>query len=318
MVTGDNDLFEYYNADEETVKTSSLRDSNCTYSSTEYCNIDPDEKNVILSLLKDLNITAPTFQYEESKTMDEKLLNIHILDGCLTKNLFLTDKIYGLFLVTMKASRVVNLKTIGILLGLTNANLRYCDEELLVEKLNISRGSVSPFALINDTMKNVNFCIDKELLDESIINIHPLRCDRITSISPIDLLAFLQHIEHAPKILRFPVESWMIPRNKIDSSACIQSRDEVNTLTQDDNITYSIDTVETILPLHQPTQITDDRTLTNENILMCIKENSDKMKEKVDLLEKNMNKFTEQIDLLEKMMIPIKTQFTEMTRKYNF
>lgn len=168
--------------------------------------ISADEENVIVSLLKELNITAPTYQHEESKTVEEQAVNVSALEGCLTKNLFLRDKKYGLFLVTAMSTRDVNMKTVGSLLGLSGSNLRFGDEELLVEKLKIPRGSVSPFALLNDTAKDVTFCIDKELLDQPIINIHPLRCDRTTSITPKDLMAFLEHVGHKPTILNFPAE----------------------------------------------------------------------------------------------------------------
>ena len=46
------------------------------------------------------------------------------------ENLFLRDKKHGLFLITTKADREVNLKVVGNLLNLSGANLRFGDEEL--------------------------------------------------------------------------------------------------------------------------------------------------------------------------------------------
>ena len=143
-------------------------------------------------------ITSPTFQ--------EQAVNVGALEGCLTKNVFLRDKKYGLFLVTIKSTRDVNMKTMGNLLGLSGSNLRFGDDELLLEKLKIPRGSVSPFALLNDTAKDVTYCIDNELLEQPFINIHPLRCDQTTSITPKDLLAFLEHVGHQPTLLNFPTD----------------------------------------------------------------------------------------------------------------
>ena len=165
-----------------------------------------DEENAIVSLLKELSITAPTYQHDAALTVEDQAAIVVGLDGCLTKNLFLRDKKYGLFLVTAKSDREVNMKTVGNLLSLSGSNLRFGDEELLQEKLKVPRGSVSPFALLNDTAKEVTFCIDKELLDQPLINIHPLRCDRTTSIAPKDLLAFLEHVGHKPTVLTFPAE----------------------------------------------------------------------------------------------------------------
>ena len=168
--------------------------------------VDDAEQNVITALLGELKIESKTYQHDAAFTVEEQAVHVGHLNGSLTKNLFLRDKKYGLFLVTTKADRDVNMKTVGNLLKLAGSNLRFGDEELLQEKLKIIRGAVSPFALINDASKEVTFCIDKALLDEEIINIHPLRNDRTTSISPSALLAFLKHIDHNPTILEFPAE----------------------------------------------------------------------------------------------------------------
>jgi prolyl-tRNA synthetase len=115
----------------------------------------------------------------------------------------LRDKKFGLYLVTTLSTRDVNLKTVAKLLKLSGANFRFGDEEILQEKLKISRGSVSPFALLNDSANEVKFCIDSDLLTAEKINIHPLRNDRTTSIAPNDLLKFLDHVNHKPIILNF-------------------------------------------------------------------------------------------------------------------
>ena len=167
---------------------------------------DDSEFNSITALLTELKVESHTYQHDAAFTVEEQAVHVGHLKGSLTKNLFLRDKKYGLFLVTTKADRDVNMKTVGSLLKLAGSNLRFGDEELLQEKLSIIRGAVSPFALLNDKSKEVTFCIDKALLDEEIINIHPLRNDRTTSISPAALLVFLKHIDHNPTILEFPAE----------------------------------------------------------------------------------------------------------------
>jgi prolyl-tRNA synthetase len=85
----------------------------------------------------------------------------------------------------------------------SGANVRFGDEELLKEKLGVIKGSVSPFALINDTAGEIKFCIDQSLMETDIINIHPLRNDRTTSIAPNALVQFLEHINHKPTVLDF-------------------------------------------------------------------------------------------------------------------
>ena len=42
-----------------------------------------------------------------------------------------------------------------------------------------------------------------KISDVEAINIHPLRNDRTTSISPVDLQCFLTHVKHEPTVLDF-------------------------------------------------------------------------------------------------------------------
>ena len=160
-------------------------------------------ESTLATALANLSISATTHEHEAAFTVQEQAIHVGRFPGTLTKNLFLRDKKHGLFLLTTTADREVNLKAVGNLLGLAGANLRFGDESLLSEKLNVIKGAVSPFAVINDSQCEVKFCIDKDLLDVDLINIHPLRNDRTTSISPTDLMSFLHHVNHEPTILDF-------------------------------------------------------------------------------------------------------------------
>lgn len=151
--------------------------------------------SVIESLLKDLNIHVSTF--------DDGCGIRSLYEGSRTKNLFLIDKQHGLFLITTMPERDINLKIIGNLLGLYGSKLRFVDEDFLMDKLKINGKLLNPFALINDTENNITCCIDNELLNQSFIHIRPLQYDRTTSITPTDLLAFLEHVNHKPTILTF-------------------------------------------------------------------------------------------------------------------
>jgi len=94
------------------------------------------------------------------------------------------------------------MKDIASILKLSGANLRFGDEDLLIEKLGVKKGSVSPLALLSDKVRQeVKFCIDKALMDAPSMNIHPLRNDLTTNITPSQLSLFLEHVEHKPTIL---------------------------------------------------------------------------------------------------------------------
>lgn len=157
----------------------------------------------LIQKLQELSISVTVYEHEQAFTVEEQAVHVGKFPGTLTKNLFLRDKKHGLFLVTTLADRDVNLKTVGTLLKLSGANLRFGDEDLLKEKLDVIRGAVSPFAVQNDRNGEVIFCIDKALLDVELINIHPLRNDKTVSISPTDLLKFLESVNHKPTLLDF-------------------------------------------------------------------------------------------------------------------
>eukprot|EP01039_Chlorochromonas_danica_P005013 gene5013-5505_t len=157
----------------------------------------------LLTIFQELNLSQTTYEHEAAFTVEEQAVHVGHLKGTLTKNLFLRDKKYGLFLITTLSTRDVNLKTVATLLGLSGANLRFGDEELLQNTLGVIRGAVSPLALVNDKEGQVKFCLDKALTTTELINIHPLRNDRTTSLSYTELTRFLEHIQHTPTILDF-------------------------------------------------------------------------------------------------------------------
>lgn len=162
-----------------------------------------EENEQLFSLLSELSISSTTSSHTAAFTVEEQAEYVGVIPGTLTKNLFLKDKKHGMFLLTVLATRDVNMKDFANLMSLSGANIRFGDEELLKEKLGVIRGAVSPFALINDTNAEIKFCIDKALTEVDIINIHPLRNDRTTSIAPAALLQFLEHIKHTASVVDF-------------------------------------------------------------------------------------------------------------------
>ena len=155
-----------------------------------------DTADSLAAVLSQLNIAATTHEHEAAFTVEEQAVHVAHIPGTLTKNLFLKDKKYGLFLLTTTTTREVNMKTFAKLLKFGGSNFRFGEEELLQQKLGVIRGAVSPFALLNDKEGEVKFVLDAELLNSEYINIHPLRNDRTTSIRAQDLQTFLTHINH--------------------------------------------------------------------------------------------------------------------------
>jgi Ala-tRNA(Pro) deacylase len=141
-------------------------------------------------------IHAPVFTVEEAKAHRGAIAGGH------TKNLFLKDKKDRLFLGVTLEDCAVDLKALGPLIG--SDRLSFASPELLRKHLSVEPGSVTPFSLINDLDVTVRPVFDEAMLDEAVLNFHPLVNTATTSISSADLLRFACACGHEPLILRFP------------------------------------------------------------------------------------------------------------------
>ena len=134
---------------------------------------------------------APVFTVEEARGMRGTILGAH------TKNLFLRDNKRRFFLVTMEEETAVDLKALRPLLG-AKGGLSFASPDYLLAHLGVQPGSVSPFAVINDTGSLVKVAIDATLLAAEAVNCHPLVNTRTTTIRPDDLVSFLRSTGHEP------------------------------------------------------------------------------------------------------------------------
>lgn len=159
-------------------------------------------ETALYTFLGDLGITwstiehAPVFRVEDSAGIYERLA------GCHTKNLFLKDKKGGLWLAVVRAHLTVDLPALAKALGAPRFS--FGSAELLQSTLGITPGSVTPFALMNDTAHTVTVVLDKAMLDEAPLNFHPLRNDRTTAIAPADLIRFVEATGHEPLVVQIP------------------------------------------------------------------------------------------------------------------
>jgi Ala-tRNA(Pro) deacylase len=72
--------------------------------------------------------------------------------------------------------------------------ISFVSEELMVEKIWVRPGHVSPFAMINNIEKDITVVFDKSL-EWSQIWIHPLQNDNTIVIKIEDISKFLQNLE---------------------------------------------------------------------------------------------------------------------------
>src|SRR5262252_8405986 len=108
----------------------------------------------------------PVFTVEEAKALRGDLPGHHV------KNLFLRNKKEEMWLVVALEDRAIDLKRLGEALGA--GRLSFGSPERLRRHLGVEPGSVTPFAVINDSAHQVRLVLDRGLEDGGPINAHPL------------------------------------------------------------------------------------------------------------------------------------------------
>jgi Ala-tRNA(Pro) deacylase len=73
---------------------------------------------------------------------------------------------------------------------------------MLMELLGVIPGAVTVLGLINDTQCRVRVILDAGLMENDIINAHPLTNEATTSMRSADLLRFIEATGHVPVILK--------------------------------------------------------------------------------------------------------------------
>jgi Ala-tRNA(Pro) deacylase len=124
--------------------------------------------------------------------------------GLHTKNLFLKDKKGRLFLVSALDDAQIDLKRLHGVIG-ASGRLSFGSAELLLAKLGVTPGSVTAFAVVNDTAGEVTLVLDSNLMTGQDINFHPLINTATLRIGRDDLLAFLRGTGHEPLVVDLPV-----------------------------------------------------------------------------------------------------------------
>ena len=123
------------------------------------------------------------------------------MPGGHTKNLFLKDAKDQLWLISALGHSVIDLKTLHKVIG--SARLSFGNAALLEDALGVTPGSVTVFALVNDTDRCVRLVLDRGLFDHEIVNFHPLTNAATTAVKSADLDRFVRALGYDPVIVDF-------------------------------------------------------------------------------------------------------------------
>jgi Ala-tRNA(Pro) deacylase len=156
-------------------------------------------RNDLFVFLDKLNILHSTVEHAPAHTVEQAQANRGLLPGGHAKNLFLKCKKGNLFLLVAQEDTPIRLNHLHKRIG--SGRLSFASQELMMDVLGITPGSVTPFALLNDREQSVTVILDKPLMEKDPLNFHPLENTATTTISRDDLLLFLKECGFHPQII---------------------------------------------------------------------------------------------------------------------
>jgi Ala-tRNA(Pro) deacylase len=158
------------------------------------------DRAMLFARLEELGIAATTVEHAPMFTVEQSIALRGAIPGAHTKNLFLTDGGGRMALVVAKEDTKVDLKALAKRLGC--GRFSFGRPELLKQVLGIEPGSVTAFALINETSRKLTaVVVDAALMAFDEVNCHPLINDATTRIATRDLIRFMEACGHKPLVL---------------------------------------------------------------------------------------------------------------------
>lgn len=158
----------------------------------------PDD---LFAYLDRLGIAHSTVWHEPLFTVEQSAVLKAEMPGAHTKNLFLKDKDGQIVLIAAEAHNALRLNQLHKLIG--TARLSFGAPELMTEVLGVVPGSVTAFALMNDTAGRVRFLVDRVLAGADVVNFHPLVNTGTTAVSQADFRRFVEATGHGFEVVDF-------------------------------------------------------------------------------------------------------------------
>ena len=159
----------------------------------------PASREDLFQRFADLGIATTTKSHPPVFTVEEAQLVHGGIPGGHCKNLFCKDEKGVLWLIVCLEDSRVDLKAAPAKIG--SRRLSFGKADLLMEILGVEPGSVTPFGLINDRGARTNVILDAAMMEEEILNYHPLKNDATTTIRSGDLLTFIKSCGHEPRVV---------------------------------------------------------------------------------------------------------------------
>lgn len=160
-------------------------------------NFDP----ALLSFFEKHSLSYDYFEHEAIFTVEQGKQLKENLPGLQTKNLFLTDKKWAYYLVSIESSKRLQINQFRRLVEAKDMTFASAAE--LHELFGLAPGSVSVFWLIHEP-KNLVLYLDQDLWNADTIGRHPNRNDATIIITHDTLVQFLDSVTIPYKVITLP------------------------------------------------------------------------------------------------------------------
>ena len=161
----------------------------------------PASPSDLFAYLDDLGIDHKTVEHPATFTVEEGRHLKASTPGGHTKNLFMKDKDGVIVLISAWADNQLRLNQLHKKIG--TRRLSFASAGLMVECLGVAPGSVTAFALMNDTEQRVRFIADAALMGFDTVNFHPLVNTATTAISRAGFQRFVAATGHPLTVVDF-------------------------------------------------------------------------------------------------------------------
>ena len=156
-------------------------------------------RHELIELLDDKGISYEITEHVPVYTIEEMLKCNLPYPEIIAKNLFIRDdKKRNYYLITVQEGRKINLKEFQE--QFDTRKLSFASENDLMSIMQLIKGAVTPFGLLNDEGRKVQFYIGKEFVDGKI-GIHPLENTGTLWIYTSNLIELIK--EHGNQIRMF-------------------------------------------------------------------------------------------------------------------
>jgi Ala-tRNA(Pro) deacylase len=159
----------------------------------------PASRADLMARFSELSIKTHTREHPPVFTVEEAQALRGQIPGGHCKNLFLKDEKGAVWLIVCLEDARIDLKSAPVRIG--SRRLSFGKPDLLMELLGVEPGSVTPFGLINDTGNRITVILEERMMQEELLNYHPLSNDATTTIVSADLVSFIRSCGHEPRIV---------------------------------------------------------------------------------------------------------------------